>query len=64
MGKIAKQTMLTVQNYFAGGERFTVGAAEDRQRDLVVQVRIVNRRWKGTPDRHPKGTPLIEAFWR
>ena len=24
----------------------------------------VNRRWKGTPDRHPKGTPLIDAFWR
>jgi len=24
----------------------------------------VNRRWNGTPDRHPKGTPLIDAFWR
>jgi transposase len=25
---------------------------------------IVNRRWNGPPDRHPKGTPLIDEFWR
>ena len=24
----------------------------------------VNRRWNGSPDRHPKGTPLIDEFWR
>jgi transposase-like protein len=24
----------------------------------------VNRRWNGPPDRHPKGTPLIDEFWR
>jgi len=23
---------------------------------------IVNRRWNGTPYRHPKGTPLIGVF--
>ena len=22
----------------------------------------VNRRWNGSPDRHPKGTPLIDEF--
>ena len=25
---------------------------------------VVNRRWIGTPDRRPKGTPLIDVFWR
>jgi hypothetical protein len=24
----------------------------------------VNRRWIGTPYRHPKGTPLSGGFWR
>jgi hypothetical protein len=24
----------------------------------------VNRHWIGTPDRRPKGTPLIGVFWR
>jgi integrase len=23
----------------------------------------VNRHWNGTPDRHPKGTPLSDVFW-
>jgi hypothetical protein len=23
----------------------------------------VNRHWNGTPDRRPKGTPLIDVFW-
>jgi len=26
--------------------------------------RSVNRRWIGTPDRHPKGTPLSGGFGR
>jgi hypothetical protein len=25
--------------------------------------RSVNRHWNGTPDRRPKGTPLIDVFW-
>jgi transposase len=25
---------------------------------------VVNRRWIGTPDRRPKGTPLSDEFWR
>ena len=28
------------------------------------QPAIVNRRWIGTPDRHPKGTPLSGGFGR
>ena len=30
------------------------------RRLLVLNV---NRHWNGTPDRRPKGTPLIDVFW-
>ena len=34
---------------------------------LEVMIRLtprgVNRHWNGTPDRRPKGTPLIDVFW-
>ena len=37
-------------------------------RNLQVGEKIsamgVNRRWIGTPYRHPKGTPLSGGFWR
>jgi hypothetical protein len=29
---------------------------------LLAAHQAVNRRWTGTPDRHPKGPPLIGAF--
>jgi putative DNA primase/helicase len=31
--------------------------------DETIAVRAVNRHWNGTPDRHPKGTPLIGESW-
>jgi len=33
-------------------------------KDGVLANHAVNRRWKGTPYRRPKGTPLIDEFWR
>jgi hypothetical protein len=30
--------------------------------DECIRDFIVNRRWNGTPYRHPKGTPLIGVF--
>ena len=31
---------------------------------LIANCYLVNRRWIGTPDRHPKGTPLSVGFGR
>jgi hypothetical protein len=36
--------------------------AQQSGSDGVIR-RIVNRHWNGTPDRHPKGTPLIGESW-
>jgi hypothetical protein len=39
----------------------------DARVPLIVRLSCgngVNRRWNGPPDRHPKGTPLIDEFWR
>ena len=35
-----------------------------RARQLRLWGLGVNRRWIGTPYRHPKGTPLSGEFWR
>jgi Arm DNA-binding domain len=41
--------------------------AKSKPRERVLsedEIRTVNRRWIGTPDRRPKGTPLSDEFWR
>lgn len=30
--------------------------------EALFAIPLVNRRWIGTPDRHPKGTPLSDEF--
>jgi hypothetical protein len=50
---------------FCGDENFS-RALETTLAGLVLKEgwSCVNRRWNGPPDRHPKGTPLIDEFWR
>jgi len=36
----------------------------ERLAQVLYPHLAVNRRWIGTPYRHPKGTPLSGEFWR
>ena len=71
------ELLLTVTYKRAFGDQATLGparpprgagpwsASQIGQRRLRKQRSnglTVNRRWNGSPDRHPKGTPLIDEF--
>ena len=77
-GAAAVPTLLRIaraQAYPSRPVRIIFGLASGSAGDILARLigqwlserlgqPFVNRRWIGTPYRHPKGTPLSGEFWR
>jgi hypothetical protein len=63
VSEVIKTTLSAPIQYREQGRTKTATRAEVGLKKLVENaVMGVNRRWNGTPYRHPKGTPLIGVF--
>ena len=54
---VRRRTSIQIDTVDAVGDQ---PAARERRK----RIGTADRHWNGPPDRHPKGTPLIDEFWR